>query len=218
MNTQREVIYEQRRQVLDGEDLQAVHPEHAAQHPSRTPSAATWASRSTWTAEELPGGCALLPRPCSCCRTSCSSPTRSCSSHDAGGAGRPAHASRRRGGLCRRKEQEFTAAPDAGAGAGHHAAGGGRVLDGPDRRHERPASRASACGPTARPTRWWPTSSEGYEMFEEMIAAIQEETLRRLFLVRIAQGADAARSSGSGWPRSPAKCRRRRRHRSRSSR
>ena len=35
-----------------------------------------------------------------------------------------------------RKEQEFDTAPDAGAGAGHHAAGGGRVLDGPDRRHE----------------------------------------------------------------------------------
>ena len=42
---------------------------------------------------------------------------------------------------------------------------------------------------------------EGYEMFEQMIAAIQEETLRRLFLVRYAR---TRRSSGSGWPRSPA--------------
>ena len=29
MNTQREVIYKQRRQVLDGEDLQELHPDHA---------------------------------------------------------------------------------------------------------------------------------------------------------------------------------------------
>ena len=42
---------------------------------------------------------------------------------------------------------------------------------------------------------------EGYEMFENMIAAIQEETLRRLFLVRLRR---TRRSSGSGWPRSPA--------------
>ena len=33
---------------------------------------------------------------------------------------------------------------------------------------------------------------EGYEMFEQMIAAIQEETLRRLFLVRIQRKAPDA--------------------------
>ena len=33
---------------------------------------------------------------------------------------------------------------------------------------------------------------EGYEMFEQMIAAIQEETLRRLFLVRVQRKAPTA--------------------------
>ncbi len=36
------------------------------------------------------------------------------------------------------KEAEIGDAPHAGAGAGHHAARGGRVLDGPHRRHGRP--------------------------------------------------------------------------------
>ena len=34
---------------------------------------------------------------------------------------------------------------------------------------------------------------EGYEMFENMIAAIQEETLRRLFLVRLRRNAEVKR-------------------------
>ena len=34
---------------------------------------------------------------------------------------------------------------------------------------------------------------EGYEMFEQMIAAIQEETLRRLFLVRLRQNQEVRR-------------------------
>ena len=34
---------------------------------------------------------------------------------------------------------------------------------------------------------------EGYEMFEQMIAAIQEETLRRLFLVRLRQNQEVKR-------------------------
>ena len=34
---------------------------------------------------------------------------------------------------------------------------------------------------------------EGYEMFEQMIAAIQEETLRRLFLVRVRQNQEVKR-------------------------
>ena len=34
---------------------------------------------------------------------------------------------------------------------------------------------------------------EGFEMFEEMIAAIQEETLRRLFLVRLKKDQDVKR-------------------------
>ena len=43
---------------------------------------------------------------------------------------------------------------------------------------------------------------EGYEMFENMIAAIQEETVRRLFLARVKVGGEVKRS---GWPRSPAR-------------
>ena len=34
---------------------------------------------------------------------------------------------------------------------------------------------------------------EGYEMFESMVAAIQEETLRRLFLVRLRQNEEVKR-------------------------
>ena len=34
---------------------------------------------------------------------------------------------------------------------------------------------------------------EGYEMFEQMIAAIQEETLRRLFLVRLRKNEEVKR-------------------------
>ncbi len=34
---------------------------------------------------------------------------------------------------------------------------------------------------------------EGYEMFEQMIAAIQEETLRRLFLARVQVGGEVQR-------------------------
>ena len=34
---------------------------------------------------------------------------------------------------------------------------------------------------------------EGYDMFEEMIAAIQEETVRRLFLVRLKKDQDVKR-------------------------
>ncbi len=43
---------------------------------------------------------------------------------------------------------------------------------------------------------------EGYEMFESMIAAIQAETIRRIFLARVQVAPPP--SSGSGWPRSPA--------------
>ena len=43
---------------------------------------------------------------------------------------------------------------------------------------------------------------EGYEMFESMIAAIQAETIRRIFLARVQVGATTVKRGG--WPRSPA--------------
>ena len=45
---------------------------------------------------------------------------------------------------------------------------------------------------------------EGYEMFEQMIAAIQEETLRRLFLVRLRQNQEVRRERVPRSPASPA--------------
>ena len=51
MNTQREVIYEQRRQVLDGEDLRFPHPQHAPPVDRGVRPRPPWESTSTSTAE-----------------------------------------------------------------------------------------------------------------------------------------------------------------------
>ena len=40
-------------------------------------------------------------------------------------------------------------------------------------------------GPMPRPTPWTPIRREGFEMFEAMIQAIQEETIRRIVVARV---------------------------------
>ena len=134
MNTQREVIYKQRRQVLDGEDLQA-----SIQNMLRTMVENAihghMGEQKHMDRRALPGGGVPLPH-------HVPGPRRA-DAHRRGAA-----AVRRRGpggpgdgegrGRLSGQGAGVRLPPHAGAGAGHHAPGGGRVLDGPDRRHERP--------------------------------------------------------------------------------
>ena len=131
MNTQREVIYKQRRQVLDGEDLQQSI-QSMLRSTIENAIRGHMGEQKHMTAEEFREATALF-HTMFLCRTNCGSQTRSCKAtlRTAGGSGHgegPGCLSTQGAGIA--------TAPDAGAGAGHHAAGGGRVLDGPDRRHE----------------------------------------------------------------------------------
>ena len=70
-----------------------------------------------------------------------------------------------------------------------------------------------ACGPTPRPTPSIAYKQEGFEMFEGMIDAIQEETVRRIFVVRVKTNEEVKRErvakvtgeSGGGDGRAPAR-------------
>ena len=136
MNTQREVIYEQRRQGAGRREPAGVRPVHAAPRVIANAVHGHMGEQKHMDCRGVPGGHALssgtmflLPG------RAASSPTRSCKATTADGPGGSGPWRRPRLSTPR-KEQELRRAPDAGAGAGHHAPGGGRVLDGPDRRHE----------------------------------------------------------------------------------
>ena len=75
------------------------------------------------------------------------------------------------------------------------------ILDGAHRRHERPRQgiRLRAYAQTDPIIAY---KKESLEMFEEMIAAIQDETVRRLYSVRLKKNEEVKRS---GWPTPPPK-------------
>ena len=137
MNQQREIIYGERRKVLDGEDLQEQILGMIREFVKGTVlsglNGAPVESQEQLDEVLKPFEKLFLPR---------APPAEDFGGHSGGSdklieAGhRPGRAGLRRpgGGLRPRPQRR---AADAGAGAGHHAAGGGRILDGPHRRHDR---------------------------------------------------------------------------------
>ena len=105
------------------------------------------------------------------------------------------------GRLCRQGGGAGRAA-HAGAGAGDDAPGGGRILDGPHRRHGGAEARASSLRAYAQTDPVVAYKKEGYEMFEAMVARHPggDHPPHRSW----PGSQERTRSSGSGWPRSPA--------------
>ena len=120
MNTQREVIYKERRKVLDGEDLQESI-QNMLHNTVENAIRGHMGEQKHMTAEDFREATAqfrnMFLKPGELELTD-----EELQQYDEDGL----------------VDLVVGKAPHAGAGAGAHAPGGGRVLDGPDRRHERP--------------------------------------------------------------------------------
>ena len=199
MNVQREVIYKQRRQVLDGENLRAVHPQHDPPldrhlHP-RPPGReqAPAPPSPIELATEPFRGLFFPPDQFQYTDEDLAKQSPDALVEELDQAALAVYDAR--------GEPHLGDAAHAGAGTGHDAPGGGRILDGPHRRHGRAEAGASSLRAYAQTNPVDAYKKEGFEMFEAMIQAIQEETIRRIILARVQTNEVQPGAGGQGHRR-----------------
>ena len=85
----------------------------------------------------------------------------------------------------RRQGKALRLASDARVGARRAAAQRGHQVDGPHRRHGGAAQRASVCAAYGQRDPVVEYRIEGFDMFDEMVASIREDTSRMLLTMEL---------------------------------